>query len=256
MASALIGSSGFVGSHLLRQAPFDATYTSRNIEDIAGHTYDLVVCAGAPAAKWIANREPERDRDNLHRLMDCMRRANARQVVLISTVDVYAHPRGVNEDSPIDAAVLQPYGRHRFELERFIAGEFDSVTIRLPGLFGTGLKKNAIYDLLHGNDLDKIHCDGVFQFYDLENLWKDIQVAQRHRLRLVNFATEPTSVRELAREAFGIDFHNTTAASPPAYDVTSRHAGLYGGSAGYLYDRQRVLAAMRTFVEGESPRVR
>ena len=62
MTDALIGYSGFVGGTLLRQRAFEARYRSTNIGSIAGGEFELVVCAGAPAQKWIANRDPEADR--------------------------------------------------------------------------------------------------------------------------------------------------------------------------------------------------
>ena len=51
MKTALIGSTGFVGGNLQRQAAFDDGYHSRNIESLAGKSYDLIVCAGAPAVQ-------------------------------------------------------------------------------------------------------------------------------------------------------------------------------------------------------------
>lgn len=254
MASAIVGSTGFVGSNIVRQSPFDDLYHSKNIHDIAGKTYDLLVCAGAPAAKWVANRDPQGDRDNIQRLIDALRRVRARTVVLISTVDVYPVPAGVDEETAIDGTALHPYGRHRLELEHFLTGAFDTVTVRLPGLFGPGLKKNIVFDLLHNNQVEKIHPDDAFQFYDLDGLWKDVERARRCRLNLVNFATEPTSVREVAREAFGIELDNRVGTAPVSYDVKSRHASLFGGSGGYLYGRDQVLPALKRFVQRERGR--
>src|SRR5438132_8679966 len=119
MTSALIGYTGFVGSTLLRQTRFDDLYNRGNIESIAGRSYDLLVCAGAPAQKWLANCEPEPDRANLERLMAALATVKARQVVLISTVDVLLVPVDVDESAVIDMVSQQPYGRHRYELERF-----------------------------------------------------------------------------------------------------------------------------------------
>ncbi len=251
MPSAIVGSTGFVGGHLLRQAAFDDRYHSTTIHEIAGKTYDLLVCAGAPAAKWLANREPESDHANIQRLIDGLRGVSARAVVLISTVDVYPNPVAVDEETPIDERVLHAYGRHRLELERFVTGTFETVTIRLPGLFGRGLKKNVVYDLLHGNQVDKIHPDGAFQFYDLDDLWTDIERVRSHGLRVVNFATEPVPVRDVAREAFGVDLDQRPDTAPASYDVRSRHAAVLGGSNGYLYDRAHVMAALRRFVQTE-----
>ncbi|WP_240726031.1 MULTISPECIES: hypothetical protein [unclassified Escherichia] len=58
---ALIGYSGFVGTTLLRQRRFDALYRSTNIDEIFGKTFDTVVCAAAPAQKWLANKDPADD---------------------------------------------------------------------------------------------------------------------------------------------------------------------------------------------------
>ena len=66
----LIGYTGFVGTTLLIQRGFDDLYRSTNIVDITGQAYDLVVCAATPAAKWIANREPETDCKNIQNLID------------------------------------------------------------------------------------------------------------------------------------------------------------------------------------------
>ncbi|HEY1380668.1 MAG TPA: hypothetical protein VGF55_27955, partial [Gemmataceae bacterium] len=141
---------------------------------------------------------------------------------------------------------------HRLMLERTAAEHFPRVLIvRLPGLFGPGLKKNAVYDLLHDNEVHKIHSGGVFQFYNLDRLWRDVQTADASGLALVNFATEPVSVRDVAREAFGREFANDTGQPPARYDMRSRHAARFGGRGGYLYSRGQVLAELRQFVERE-----
>ncbi len=202
MSSALIGYTGFVGSHLARQATFDDFYNSKNIEQIAGKSYDLVVCSGASAVKWLANQQPEEDRRQIQRLISCLQRAQAREVVLISTVDVYPCSIGADEETPVTLEGLCAYGKHRYELEQFVASQFASLVVRLPGLFGKGLKKNILYDFLHGNQTDRIHRASVFQFYDLEWLWPDIRAAQSAGLSLVHFATEPVSVEHVAGEVF------------------------------------------------------
>ena len=63
---------------------------------------------------------------------------------------------GVDEDSPAPTTGLQAYGRNRRRLEQIVAGRFDALVVRLPALYGPGLKKNALYDLLHNNAVDKI----------------------------------------------------------------------------------------------------
>ncbi len=252
MSSALVGSTGFVGGNLLRQTSFDALYHSSDIETIRGRSFDLLVCAGARAEKWLANKEPERDIAGIRRLMDCMAEVQAKHVVLISTVDVYPVPVGVDESTPIDPAANTAYGRHRYELERFVNDRFNTTTVRLPGLFGPGLKKNIIYDLIHGNATDAICPDSVYQFYDLTRLWADIETTRKGGLALANFATEPVSVREVARAGFDIDFENPKATKPARYDMRTRHAALFGGANGYLAGKAQVLSAIHRFVQSQA----
>jgi len=249
--TALIGATGLVGGTLLRQTDFDDHFHSRNIEDIAGREYDLIVCAGAPAVKWKANKEPEADLANLERLMHALGRAKAKQVVLISTVDVYPEPCDVDENTPVDVPEHHAYGKHRRLLERFVSERFDTLIVRLPGLFGKGLKKNIIYDFLHGNQLDQVDARSVFQFYDLERLWDDLQRARGLGVDVVNLPTEPVSVRDVAQEGFGIDFDNTTERGAARYDMRSIHADAMGGHDGYVMDAGQVLAAIRRFVDAE-----
>ena len=246
--SALVGYTGFVGGNLLRQRPFDVLFNSKNIGSLPERPYSLVVCAGAPAEKWKANADPAADRASLARLSGALAAADAERVVLISTVDVYPAPREVDESSPIEEEHAQPYGRHRRELERFVTERFPTLVVRLPALFGTGLKKNVVFDLLHGNNVHLIHADAVFQYYPLDRLWDDIRVAMDAGLTLVNFATEPVSVADVAREAFGIEFDNRPAGTPARYDVRSRHAGHFGGRGPYLLSRDEIFARLRTFV--------
>jgi hypothetical protein len=252
MTQALIGHTGFVGGNLASQAEFDACFNSKNIEDIAGQSFDLLVISGMPAAKWIANGDPEGDRRVLDRITGCLARAKSKVAVVMSTVDVYPVPIHVNEDTPIEATAQQPYGRHRLMLEQFVTERFaKSHILRLPGLFGPGLKKNAVYDLIHNNEVHKINSQGSFQFYDTTRLWADVQKVIQLGLRLVNMVTEPITIAEAAQHALGIEFHNDPGSKPARYDIRSKHAGLWGGSDGYLLSRQQVLDDLRNFVVNE-----
>jgi nucleoside-diphosphate-sugar epimerase len=252
VARALIGHTGFVGGNLLRQGRYSDLYNSSNVGELAGRSFELVVSAGCKAAKWIANQEPEADRAGIERLTGALERVQAERFVLISTIDVYPRPIGVDEGDAPALAEGQPYGRHRLELERFVRARFPhALIVRLPGLFGAGLKKNAIYDFLHDNRLDLIHQDGVFQFYDLARIEADVQRCLAAGLRLVHFATEPVTTREVARTAFDRELENTIPPPAPRYDFWTRHASVWGRTGRYLATRAEVLAGIRRFVESE-----
>jgi nucleoside-diphosphate-sugar epimerase len=174
--------------------------------------------------------------------------ARAGRVVLISTVDVYPSPVEVDEDAAIDPAAAEPYGRHRLELEQFVRERFECTVVRLPGLFGHGLKKNVIFDFLNDNQVDRIHPGGVFQFYDVDHLARDLRTALLHRLELLNISAEPVGVDEVARICLGRELCGAGLGPAPRYDYRSRHARLFGGRDGYTYSRAQVLADLRRYV--------
>lgn len=149
MKSALIGYTGFVGGNLVDKMSFDDLYNSTSINNIIGKEYDLLVCAGVRAEKYLANLDPKADWLEIERLFNILKQVRVKRFILISTVDVYKEPINVNEDTDVVESELQPYGLHRYKFERMILHEFNTVhIIRLPGLFGQGLKKNFIFDLM------------------------------------------------------------------------------------------------------------
>ena len=215
MKQGLIGYSGFVGSTLLKQAAFESLYRSTNIGEIEGKSFDMVVCAGAPAQKWIANREPEADRQKIEGLIANLKSMKCKTFVLISTVDVFKNPLGVDEGTAVDESGLHAYGLHRRLLEKFVESHFPRhLIVRLPGLVGPRLRKNVIYDFLNDNNLHAIDSRGIFQFYPMVNLWYDIQIALNAGLQLVHLTAEPISVADVSEHGFGRSFEQTQANSP------------------------------------------
>lgn len=249
MRTALIGYTGFVGGNIDKQHKFDDRYNSSNISEISGKEYDLVVSAANRAEMWRINQEPEKDLSEINEFISHIRQAKIGKLVLISTVGIYRNPNGANEDTPIETDGLTPYGLNRYHLEQFCRENFDTTIIRLPGLFGDGLKKNVIFDLLHDNNIEKIHKDGVYQYYNLDNIWKDINIALNNDINLLNLAAEPVSTSEVAQYAFGLDFTNAPHDVKPAYwDMHSKYADLFNGEGNYLYTKQQELDDIKKFV--------
>lgn len=252
MANALIGFSGFVGSTLLKQAHFESQYRSTNIGEIEGMEFDTLVCAGAPAQKWIANRDPDTDRQRIDSLIDHLRSVRCKTFVLISTVDVFKNPIRVDEATPVDENDLHAYGLNRRRLEKFVQEHFpDHLIVRLPGLVGPGLRKNVIYDFLNDNNLEAIDSRGVFQFYPMVNLWYDIQTALDAGLKLAHLTAEPVSVAEISEKGFGRPFDNAQANPPASYDMRTRHGGVYGRSTPYQYSASETIQAVRAYAQSE-----
>jgi dTDP-4-dehydrorhamnose reductase len=252
MANALIGFSGFVGSTLLRQAPFESLYRSTNICDIEGQSFDTIVCAGAPAQKWIANRAPEADRQKIDGLIAYLKTIHCKTFILISTVDVFKNSMGIDEETLVDESGLHAYGLHRRLLEKFVESHFPNyLIVRLPGLVGPGLRKNVIFDFLNDNNLDAIESRGVFQFYPMVSLWHDIQTALNAGLKLVHLTAEPISVADVSKNGFGKVFEHVLPNIPATYDMRTIHAQVFGATGIYQYSARETIQAIRTYAQSE-----
>jgi nucleoside-diphosphate-sugar epimerase len=225
-----------------------ARFRSTDIDRLPGADVDEIVCAGAPAEKWRANADPAADWAGISRLIEALDASRARSCVLVSTVDVHADSRGADEATPADTAQEQAYGRHRALLEEFVTRRFDDpLVVRLPGMFGPGLKKNLVFDLIHQPGARFAHAASTFQFYDVRDLWGHVLLARDAGLSVVNLATEPVSSAQVARECFGVDYRCDDRPEV-GYDLRTRHAAELAGREGpYLRSAGEVLAGIRAW---------
>lgn len=146
----LVGNTGFVGSNIAACHFFDGTFHSTNIEEAFFKNPDLLVYSAVPAEMFLANQNPEKDKLSIQNAIENIKKINPKHIVLISTIAVYKNPINVNEDSQIEVEGLSPYGKNRYELEKWVEEYSERHNIiRLPALFGKNLKKNFIYDFIH-----------------------------------------------------------------------------------------------------------
>jgi dTDP-4-dehydrorhamnose reductase len=252
MTNALLGYTGFVGTTLRGQTHFDALYNSQNIAAIRGNQYDLIICAAAPAAKWKANQDPVGDQANLSSLMDHLRHVRAKRFIHISTVDVFKMPPAAYEDSPVTPERLDTYGRNRYALEESVREHFpQAIIVRLPGLFGAGLRKNFLFDMIHRGSSEWTHADSVFQFYNMAHLWQDLQIILHidPPLSLIHFACEPVKASDIAYHVFDVKYEYQTASSPVAYDLRTRYAHLWGRNGDYIASANETYAQIQEYIE-------
>jgi hypothetical protein len=149
-ASGLIGHTGFVGSALLRKAAFAACYNSQNIASIEGQSFGTLVCAAAPGSMLEANLAPERDAARIDALIAQLATVRAERFVLISSIAVLADFAGGDDEGTQAFQQELAYGRNRRALEAFVESHFPgSLVVRLPALFGEGLRKNFLFDLMN-----------------------------------------------------------------------------------------------------------
>ena len=249
MSTALIGHGGFVASNLEAQAHFDEKVDAHAADRLAGRRFDLVVCTD-PGTRGKAHRDPAADRASVSRLIEALGRIHAAKFLLVSTMDVYARPEMVDEETAVEPATA--FGRHRRELELFCREKFSATVLRLPLPFGPGLQEGVVLDLMLGHNVENIHPDGVYQHYSVAHLWRDANIALEHGIAEINLATEPIPTRELALRCFGRELTIYPSSPPVLVDVRSKHAPLWGGQpSGYLYAKARVLRELADFVEKE-----
>jgi nucleoside-diphosphate-sugar epimerase len=240
----LVGSTGFVGGHLSQAHHFSLSVHRPNVGELANRDVELLVCAGLPAEKWRANKNPRADWDNMAGLAQVLASVRAQRAVLISTIDVYQPALRVDETNAADFDASGAYGMHRAWFEAFFASRFDECTIvRLPGLFAPDLRKNLIHDLLHGRE-DQwrgMNPASRFQFFDARRTWEMVQWAWSQDVPLLNVSSEPITAQAIA-DLFGV---RLAGDSPLAeYDMRSVHASAFGGTNGYLFNKAEILTAI------------
>lgn len=148
MHDLLVGSTGFVGGNLRAAHTFAALAHSRDVAAQYGTQPDVCVYAGVPAAMFLANAAPEQDLAVMRAARENIRAIRPKQLVLISTIAVYADSRGCDESVAPAGESLPAYGKNRLQLEHWVREDFPhALIVRLPALYGRGLKKNFLFDL-------------------------------------------------------------------------------------------------------------
>lgn len=241
--NALIGSSGFVGTNLIKQYLFSHLYNSSNIQNIINYEYDTIFCAAPSAVKWLANKEPAEDLQSIYNLAKYFKNIKTKRFILFSTIDVY-NQFPSNEDVVIDITKTSFYGKNRFLLENFVTKYFTLYNIiRLPGLFGEGLKKNIIYDLLNNNLNYKINANDYYQWFYLKDINKVIDYVVKENISVYNISTEPISNKELVNNIVGTKYNDYLIYDNPKiyYDIRTK----YGN---YLYNKTDIFNKLNEFI--------
>ncbi len=310
----LIGHSGFVGSHLKSQHTFEKLFNRSNADQLEGQDFDTLVCAAAPGSMFEANRFPAVDEARIDALIELLFGVSARNFILISSIAVLRDFAGQDDETTTDFQEGLAYGRHRRKLEAFCQTRFENgLVVRLPALFGHGLKKNFVFDLMNPVpsmltsermaevvaalpkeltgiledvfewsdhlkmyviDRDVLAGSGVrssleaaftergmsavgftnpqttFQFYNLDNLWRDIDVVRSAGLPVIHLATEPVAAHVVHKRLIGSAMPPTNARLHNE-DMRTAHADLWGQQGAFLADQDAVLNGLAAFYQSE-----
>lgn len=88
-----------------------------------------------------------------------------------------------------------------------------------------------------------------YQFYNLGNLWRDINIALSKEIKLWHPATEPVSAGEVYEYLTGKKFVNELDSVPADYDYRTLYAEEFGGHDGYISNKYSILKEIQRFIE-------
>ena len=257
---AIVGYTGFVGSNMLQFYVFDNFYNSKNFEEARGKHFEEIIFCGIPAVKWFANKNPNEDTNIIENIKNILNTITCDKFILISTIDVYNNTScSSNEESQINFLINHTYGKNRYLYEKYIEGKFENhFIIRLPALFGKGLKKNIIFDLINNNQIENIPLNSSFQWYNIDRLKNDIDIVINNNIKICNLFTEPIETKEIVNLFYKIykkdyDFlikinDGIRVDDKIEYNTQTQYYEKFNSNKyGYVCDGQAVLKDLETF---------
>lgn len=106
----------------------------------------------------------------------------------------------------------------------------------------------AIFKKLGFSALNFTDSRGIFQYYNLKYLYKNIQTAIENGVKVMNIATEPVTIAEIYKAITGEEFVNELSNPVPHYDFRTENFEIFGGKDGYIQTKEFVLADIKEFI--------
>jgi len=249
----IVGYSGFVGGNLLLKYKFDYFFNSQDFNNAINLNIDTMYFCGIPAVKWYANENPHEDTKIINNIQNILKTMKINKFILISTIDVYNNINGNFNEDNICTDDNHTYGKNRHLFEEFIKRTFDNYyIIRLPGLFGYGLKKNIIFDLMHNNEVNKISINTCFQWYSLNWLSGDIEKMIDNNIRICNFFTEPLPTKDIVKY-FNYPTKTFCGLQNTEYNLKTKYSKIFNCNLdGYIRKKQDIENEIIKFINYES----
>lgn len=245
----LIGNTGLIGKTLKENISFDYEFNSKNIvsfEDFVPNEIDLYLSC-LPATKWMVNQDPKLDYQNINSIFNIIKTKRYRNIFLFSTIDVYSSSPNNSDETYNPNFKKFEYGSNRllfeFMIDQFIEKE-NLYTFRLPALFGRHLKKNVLYDFIYKNNLDKINLNSYYQWYDLSDLFYDINkfVEDYPKEKTFNFFTEPIYTKDILNKFFP-DYGVQNEFDLVEYNYKTKYF-----ESGYMKSKSVIMEKMEKFI--------
>jgi nucleoside-diphosphate-sugar epimerase len=132
--------------------------TRDTYERHTGEACDVLINANGNSRKPLAREAPLQEFDaSVRTVRSSLEDFHYDRYVHLSSCDVYpdcTSPATTQEDQALDPTAQSAYGFHKHLAELCVRNRAkDHLIFRLGGFVGPGLKKNAIFDILHGGPL-------------------------------------------------------------------------------------------------------
>lgn len=198
MRNCIIGYSGFVGNKISKKNYLKIN--SKNIYKLKNKSFNVIYCAAPTGKKFLVNKNPIKDFKNVAKLIDILKTVECKKFILISTIDIYQNKtNNINENYIPFKRISKSYGGNRFYLEQFIKKKFENYhIIRLPNLFGKGLEKNFIFDLIFREKIF-LNKKSIVQLFNLDKINTYIDKIVKKKIKCINLVSPPIKVLELSK---------------------------------------------------------
>ncbi|MDP3698740.1 MAG: hypothetical protein Q8R47_04070 [Nanoarchaeota archaeon] len=201
---ALFGANGFVGGEILKafhqanqSADQSSNYsvssiTRENFENFMGKSYDYVINAAMPSARFKAKNDPLWDfRESVEKTAKMYYGFKCKKFIQISSISARCQPDTI-------------YGRHKLAAESLV-DDGNSLIVRLGPMYASTLSKGVLIDMLRGGKVF-VGADSRYAFAPLSFIGKWI-VNNLDRKGIVEVgAKNSIALGELARK-LNLDVH-------------------------------------------------
>ena len=233
----VIGGNGFVGSGFVRHfhsQGVPVTVVDRtNYKQLIGAECDILINANGNSKKMLAKDDPKGEfQASVVSVSDSLVDFKFKKYVFLSTSDVYpdcSKPDLTREDTTLRIAEQSPYGFHKYVAELCVKHSAkDWLIIRQGGFVGQGMKKNAVFVVLYGNQL-WVHPKSRFQFINTDDSARLVMelIDREVSNEVLNLtATGTISVKEIMRLAGRTVPHDPSTKSV-CYEISTKKVSQY-----------------------------
>lgn len=217
---AIFGANGFVGknihSSLLVTSKYQVTPVTRdNYVASIGKFYNIIINSAMPAARFWAENNPDKDfQESVQKTAGIFYGCTFDKFVQISTVSARCQLDSV-------------YGRHKLAAEN-LCNYGNNLIVRLSSMFGSGLKKGVLIDMLKGHKVF-IDKESRYSFCSVDfvgnyiashlNLRGIIEVGAFNTVRMVDIANYLKAPIEFEGPLDVQEIQNPDAKFPDAKEV-------------------------------------